>query len=98
MPLNIVNLGLANGLFPKAKVLVALRDPRDACLSCFMQRFQFSDAMASFAEGSVDILVATPGRLEDHLSTGAVRLDRTATVVLDEADQMLDLGFSLKSN
>ncbi len=41
----------------------------------------------------VDILIATPGRLEDHMSTGAVRLDRTTTIVLDEADQMLDLGF-----
>jgi tetratricopeptide (TPR) repeat protein len=48
MPLNIVNLGLANCLFPDARVLVALRDPRDACLSCFMQRFQFSDAMVNF--------------------------------------------------
>lgn len=41
----------------------------------------------------VDILVATPGRLLDHMSTGAIRLDKTTTVVLDEADQMLDLGF-----
>ncbi len=41
----------------------------------------------------VDILVATPGRLEDHLSQGALRLDQTRTVILDEADQMLDLGF-----
>jgi len=41
----------------------------------------------------VDIIVATPGRLLDHMTTGAVRLDRTTTVVLDEADQMLDLGF-----
>jgi len=41
----------------------------------------------------VDILVATPGRLLDHVSTGAIRLDKTTTVVLDEADQMLDLGF-----
>ena len=41
----------------------------------------------------VDILVATPGRLEDHLGTGAVHLDQTGIVVLDEADQMLDLGF-----
>jgi len=48
MPLNIVNLGLANCLFPDARVLVALRDPRDTCLSCFMQRFQFSDAMVNF--------------------------------------------------
>lgn len=41
----------------------------------------------------LDILVATPGRLEDHESTGAVRLDATSTIVLDEADQMLDMGF-----
>lgn len=42
----------------------------------------------------VDIVIATPGRLEDHLGTGAVRLDRTTTLILDEADQMLDLGFA----
>ncbi len=41
----------------------------------------------------VDIVVATPGRLLDLVQTGAVRLDATETVVLDEADQMLDLGF-----
>jgi len=50
MPLNIVNLGLANCLFPEARALVALRDPRDTCLSCFMQRFQFSDAMINFLD------------------------------------------------
>jgi tetratricopeptide (TPR) repeat protein len=49
-PLNIVHLGLANGLFPEARVVVALRDPRDACLSCFMQRFQFNDAMVNFCD------------------------------------------------
>jgi len=41
----------------------------------------------------VDILVATPGRLLDHMGSGAIRLDKTTTVILDEADQMLDLGF-----
>jgi ATP-dependent RNA helicase RhlE len=41
----------------------------------------------------VDVLVATPGRLMDHLASGNLRLDTTEIVVLDEADHMLDLGF-----
>jgi ATP-dependent RNA helicase RhlE len=41
----------------------------------------------------VDILVATPGRLLDHMGEGAVSLAETRIFVLDEADQMLDLGF-----
>jgi ATP-dependent RNA helicase DeaD len=39
------------------------------------------------------IVVGTPGRLCDHLSRGALALNQTECVVLDEADQMLDLGF-----
>jgi ATP-dependent RNA helicase RhlE len=44
-------------------------------------------------EKGLDILVATPGRLLDHMGAGAVRLDHVETVVLDEADQMFDMGF-----
>ena len=39
------------------------------------------------------IVIATPGRLGDHLKRHTVRLDKVETVVLDEADRMLDMGF-----
>ncbi|HEX4418198.1 MAG TPA: DEAD/DEAH box helicase, partial [Kofleriaceae bacterium] len=41
----------------------------------------------------VHIVVGTPGRLCDHLARGSLALDRVAVVVLDEADEMLDMGF-----
>ena len=39
------------------------------------------------------IVVATPGRLSDHMKRRTVRVDTAQTVVLDEADRMLDMGF-----
>jgi ATP-dependent RNA helicase RhlE len=43
--------------------------------------------------GGVDVLVATPGRLQQHIEERTVVLSGTEIVVLDEADQMLDMGF-----
>ncbi|MEU4569227.1 DEAD/DEAH box helicase [Micromonospora sp. NPDC023956] len=42
----------------------------------------------------VDVVVATPGRALDHIARGTLRLGGLATVVLDEADEMLDMGFA----
>jgi ATP-dependent RNA helicase RhlE len=52
----------------------------------------FSPQVKALARG-VDVLVATPGRLIDHMGQGTVRFDALEALVLDEADRMLDMGF-----
>jgi ATP-dependent RNA helicase DeaD len=42
----------------------------------------------------VDVVVATPGRALDHIQRGTLKFDAVETVVLDEADEMLDMGFA----
>lgn len=46
----------------------------------------------------VDVVVATPGRALDHLKRGTLLLDNVKTMVLDEADEMLDMGFAEELN
>ena len=61
LPLNIVELGSIGRVLPGAQVIVALRDPRDVCLSCFLQHFSLNDAMANFLDlrATAETYVAT---------------------------------------
>jgi ATP-dependent RNA helicase RhlE len=45
-------------------------------------------------QNNVNIIIATPGRLIAHLTSGVLKLDKITHLVLDEADRMLDMGFS----
>ncbi|WP_407080152.1 ATP-dependent RNA helicase DbpA [Candidatus Methylospira mobilis] len=49
--------------------------------------------LESLSHGA-DIVVGTPGRIQDHLQKASLQLDRIKTLVLDEADRMLDMGFN----
>ena len=53
----------------------------------------FSDQVRTLRQG-VDVVVATPGRALDHIRRGTLKLDTVSTVILDEADEMLDMGFA----
>jgi superfamily II DNA/RNA helicase len=50
-------------------------------------------AQLAALRGPLDILIATPGRLIDHLGSGKAQLGNVEMLVLDEADRMLDMGF-----
>jgi len=50
VPLNTAMLGLINRLFPEAKIIFAIRDPRDAVMSAYQQHFQINTSMFQFLE------------------------------------------------
>jgi ATP-dependent RNA helicase DeaD len=51
------------------------------------------DRQITKLKGGAQVVIATPGRLLDHVGRGTVTLDEVTTLVLDEADQMLHMGF-----
>ena len=52
------------------------------------------DSQIRALKKGVQVIVATPGRLIDLMNRGVARLDEVQNVVLDEADEMLNMGFS----
>jgi len=52
----------------------------------------YGSQLSSF-RGGIDIVIATPGRLLDHLDSGKLDLSKVEILVLDEADRMFDMGF-----
>ncbi|HTB84886.1 MAG TPA: DEAD/DEAH box helicase [Candidatus Sulfotelmatobacter sp.] len=92
--------------FPRALILEPTRELAAQVETSFRDYSRFTDLKTTVVFGGVgygkqndemksgtDIIVATPGRLLDHLEQGTTRLDKVEFVVLDEADRMLDMGF-----
>lgn len=90
----------------KVLVLVPTRELASQVSASFAKYGRFSGMRTLMVYGGVsprpqitalrrgiDILIATPGRLLDLVRQHAVRLDEVRTLILDEADQMLDMGF-----
>jgi ATP-dependent RNA helicase RhlE len=77
------------------QVETAMRDFARFCdlrIGCLFGGVGYGAQKALLREG-VDVLVATPGRLEDLMQQGLVRLNDIEVLVLDEVDRMLDVGF-----
>ncbi|XP_038629937.1 nucleolar RNA helicase 2 isoform X2 [Scyliorhinus canicula] len=66
---------------------------RKLAISCFYGGTAYAGQMTSIRNG-IDILVGTPGRIRDHLQNMKIDLSKLKHVVLDEVDQMLDMGFA----
>src|SRR4051812_12666743 len=91
---------------PRALILEPTRELAAQVETSFRDYARFTDLKVTVVFGGVgygkqndelrggtDVVVATPGRLIDHLEQGTLRLDKVEFLVLDEADRMLDMGF-----
>lgn len=99
-------LGGHNPVGPRVLILEPTRELAAQVETAFHDFARFTDLKTTVVFGGVgygkqndelkagaDIVVATPGRLLDHLEQGTLRLDKVEFLVLDEADRMLDMGF-----
>ena len=87
-------------LAPTRELAIQIRDElRDLCAfregvrSVCLYGGQPIEKQLTQLKSKPQIVVATPGRLMDHMKRRTVKLDKVQTVVLDEADRMLDMGF-----
>ncbi|XP_048061983.1 nucleolar RNA helicase 2 [Megalobrama amblycephala] len=66
---------------------------RKLFVTCFYGGSSYNPQMDAIRSG-IDVLVGTPGRIKDHLQNNKLDLSQLKHVVLDEVDQMLDMGFA----
>ncbi|KAL1263583.1 hypothetical protein QQF64_006322 [Cirrhinus molitorella] len=93
------------GRAPKVLVLAPTRElaiqvskdfkaiTRKLSVTCFYGGSSYNPQVEAIRNG-IDVLVGTPGRIKDHLDNNKLDLSQLKHVVLDEVDQMLDLGFA----
>jgi len=98
LPLNILALGVINAIFPGAKVIVALRDPRDVCLSCIMQLIRVNEVIAHFhslesTAAMYDAVMGTYLDLRDRLTIQTLPVRYEDTVEDLERQARCILGF-----
>src|SRR6202012_18523 len=99
-------LGAHHSVGPRALILEPTRELAAQVETSVRDYARFTDLKTTVVFGGVgygkqndelkagtDTVVATPGRLLDHLQSGTLRLDKGEFLVLDEADRMLDMGF-----
>ncbi len=104
--LQLLSNHTSNNKFIKALVLTPTRELAQQVYKSIDKYAQYTDIKSALAYGGVsinpqiaainagaEILVATPGRLLDHLINGSANLDNLEILVFDEADRMLDMGF-----
>ena len=104
--IDILDSGRAKARLPRSLILTPTRELAaqvSESLTQFSQNHSLTTALliggVSFGEQDalldrgVDVLIATPGRLLDHLDRGKVLLRDVKILVIDEADRMLDMGF-----
>jgi tetratricopeptide (TPR) repeat protein len=97
LPLNLIDVPLINAIFPDARIILALRDPRDVCLSCFIQSFRLNHAMVHLL--SLDSTVALYEQvmqlwlaMRDHMTLPVleVRYEDTVRELETQARRLLE--------